>query len=239
MIGRRKGFTLIELLVVIAIIAILAALLFASFITAKAASQTAKCLSHEKQLYGALMMYTQDYSGMLPGACFLTYGYNSSGRMIGLYVPYVRNTEILACQKNGSYGYSINLTAPVDFNSYAWVPGTVASRVQVHKEKGHNGPLPRAGRPLSDIPRPSRMMGFMCGLPDGSGANGWEWEPHDIGYGYASRMANRHNGGTTYAFMDGHVKCLKPTGIKYEFPVATLGIDYDGDGSVGDVDFMR
>ena len=46
---KTRGFTLIELLVVIAIIAILAAILFPVFASAREQSQKAKCLSNLKQ----------------------------------------------------------------------------------------------------------------------------------------------------------------------------------------------
>ena len=52
-VGRPSGlagFTLIELLVVIAIIAILAAILFPSFATAREKARQASCMSNEKQL---------------------------------------------------------------------------------------------------------------------------------------------------------------------------------------------
>ena len=246
-VAARKGFTLIELLVVIAIIAILAAILFPVYETARQAGQTAKCLTHEKELYGALLMYVQDWGNKLPNENFLTYYSPTSGGPRGLYMPYIRNTAILACNKKGSYGYSICLKAPVDYKSYAWVGGAIAARIQVHLEMGHGqrDKTPLAGRPLSDIKFPGRMMCFICGDPTkgitaaGPEANGWEWEPHDCGDEYAQRMANRHNGGTTYAFMDGHVACLKPTGVRYGFTVATAGLDYDGDGILGSVDFMR
>src|SRR4029078_11990786 len=57
----KKAFTLIELLVVIAIIAILAAILFPVFAQARDKARSAACLSHQKQLGAALMMYIQDY----------------------------------------------------------------------------------------------------------------------------------------------------------------------------------
>lgn len=66
---RRKGFTLIELLVVIAIIAILAAILFPVFLTAKAAANKSKCLNNAKQFAQACIMYEGDYDGgMVPGS---------------------------------------------------------------------------------------------------------------------------------------------------------------------------
>src|SRR5207253_3225263 len=59
--------TLIELLVVIAIIAILAAILFPVFAQARAKARQAACLSNEKQIGTAMMLYTQDYDEVLPG----------------------------------------------------------------------------------------------------------------------------------------------------------------------------
>ena len=58
---RSSGFTLIELLVVIAIIAILAAILFPVFATARESARAISCLSNTKQIALAQMMYSQDY----------------------------------------------------------------------------------------------------------------------------------------------------------------------------------
>ncbi|MBI2843207.1 MAG: prepilin-type N-terminal cleavage/methylation domain-containing protein [Armatimonadetes bacterium] len=62
--GRKKGFTLIELLVVIAIIAILAAILFPIFVTAKDRAKLGACINQQKQLAGAFLRYTSDWNEM-------------------------------------------------------------------------------------------------------------------------------------------------------------------------------
>jgi len=59
--SKNRGFTLIELLVVIAIIAILAAILFPVFATAREKARQTSCASNEKQLGLAWIQYCQDY----------------------------------------------------------------------------------------------------------------------------------------------------------------------------------
>ncbi len=64
----RRAFTLIELLVVIAIIAVLAALLFPVFATARGKAREITCVSNLRQIGMAMGMYTQDYDGYYPYA---------------------------------------------------------------------------------------------------------------------------------------------------------------------------
>jgi len=63
---RCKAFTLIELLVVIAIIAILAAILFPVFAQAKKAAKKTTCLSNDKQMGLAVVMYGNDNDDVSP-----------------------------------------------------------------------------------------------------------------------------------------------------------------------------
>ena len=58
---QRRGFTLIELLVVIAIIAVLAAILFPVFATAREKARQAHFLNNKKQIATAVMMFAQDH----------------------------------------------------------------------------------------------------------------------------------------------------------------------------------
>ncbi len=85
---KRHVFTLIELLVVIAIIAILAAILFPVFAQARAKARQVSCLSNQKQVGTALMMYVQDYDEVFP----MAFGTNAAGAWrVGAYGPVPAN----------------------------------------------------------------------------------------------------------------------------------------------------
>jgi len=61
----HKAFTLVELLVVIAIIAILIAILLPVMKKAKEAANTVTCMSQQRQIMTAMMMYAQENKSTL------------------------------------------------------------------------------------------------------------------------------------------------------------------------------
>lgn len=238
---RASGFTLIELLVVIAIIAVLAALLFPTFEAAKQNANTGKCQAHQKELLEALMMYTDDYGGKLPWMQFLTY-HNFEGGLgkypwvyeVRLYQPYVKNFDILICPtKRQGYAYNEILCGPLA-KRYATIPGVYGKRCECYYISG------RGARLLSDIKRAGRTAAFFCAFrfhpaPGDLGPNGWGFQPEDAGN--RMRILNQHNDGINYAFLDGHSKWLRPAGNGVL--IATEGIDWDGNGTIGDSYVMR
>ena len=119
---RRSGFTLIELLVVIAIIAILAAILFPVFATAREKARQTACMSNEKQLGIAMIQYVQDYDESYP--CGFVFWYQPrSGWAYQLY-PYFKTVNLLLCPSDSNAGATSGWSYGFNYNLVASGPGT-------------------------------------------------------------------------------------------------------------------
>lgn len=229
----------------IAIIAILAAILFPVFLSAKRKALVGTCQAHQRSLCAALMMYTDDYGGWLPRIQFLSTG---GGQL--LCDKYVKNRQILACTAkmadpdDNTYGLPKVRNMGFAYNQHC-LCDTVLTKsgvrnTDVYATQRDYGQW--TGRPLASIRRTSRTPAFFCGesvhsvqSAYGTVYVGFGWEPEDARN--AGRMWNAHGGGSDYCFLDGHVKWLPPGGNGFYQAIA--GIDYDGNGTEGDNLILR
>ncbi|MCC6484263.1 MAG: prepilin-type N-terminal cleavage/methylation domain-containing protein [Armatimonadetes bacterium] len=120
-----RGFTLIELLVVIAIIAILAGILFPVFSQAKARAQAVACLNNLTQLSRAIQMYEDDNHDRIPHAYGMSGGAASWSGFAdpggvqsvrnGAIYSYVKNEEVFTCPSDpyNYLGLSYGLSSPI------------------------------------------------------------------------------------------------------------------------------
>lgn len=106
---KQRAFTLIELLIVIAIIAILAAILFPVFASAREKARQVACLSNLKQIGLAYSQYEQDYDETVPCGDN-DYGFGTG--WAGMIYPYVKSTQVYLCPNDVTAGdvcsYAVN-----------------------------------------------------------------------------------------------------------------------------------
>lgn len=156
----RAAFTLIELLVVIAIIAILAAILFPVFASARDKARQTACLSNEKQIGLAIIQYIQDYDETYP-TCNHTY---STSAVIGRSSwmrhldPYLKNKDVYRCP-NALFGDDFATTGTANGIAIPSPGGVAPSTVYNRRSLGVN-------RWVLMAPPP----GTLVGIPNGSAA---------------------------------------------------------------------
>ena len=206
-----KAFTLIELLVVIAIIAVLAAILFPVFQTAREKARQTTCLSNLKQLGAAMSAYADDWNGCLPQTVPFEAQYDHNwagieyaGWMVvpdlGSLFPYVKSIGVYLCPSDKG------VRAPritkdeggrdiVDSSSF---PLSYAMNIQV------------GGRVAEAWPAPPVRVGLLVHedrntIDDGT---------FDVGSMDATDLPSRtHNGGTCVLYCDLHVRWMNPNGL--------------------------
>jgi prepilin-type N-terminal cleavage/methylation domain-containing protein/prepilin-type processing-associated H-X9-DG protein len=206
----RRGFTLIELLVVIAIIAILAAILFPIFVSAKKTAMKTTCQSNLKQLYGAMQSYAQSWDDLVVP--------------VRLNGPFWQN--LLTRHMSTSEGARQDLRTPF------WCPmaATFKPKAQwgadVIKAYGTSYSLNGAVSPITEpngsgweplpwqhrfgtFKYPSKLLLSADGDWNGYYWNSQLWAPSWLPDPVHSATAN-------ILFVDGHVKCMPHSAIPKE-----------------------
>jgi general secretion pathway protein G len=128
--SRFSGaFTLIELLVVIAVIAILAALLFPVFLTARGKARETGCVSNLRQIGLSIAMYAEDYDGLYPYAIDPADKYTPQiwqadpvfqvqlpyiGLIQTVLQPYIKSPEIFHCPSDTGFDTEDFTGLPLD-----------------------------------------------------------------------------------------------------------------------------
>jgi len=140
--SRRIGFTLIELLVVIAIIAILAAILFPVFARVREKARETVCKSNLKQIGLAIIMYAEDYDGMLPLAAEFPFpgvvptttvsspGGTSLRDVLG---PYTKNNQIFRCPSDHEFYEVEGLSYDYGSGIFEFTPSPLDGAIEASK----------------------------------------------------------------------------------------------------------
>lgn len=132
----KRAFTLIELLVVIAIIAILAAILFPVFASAKESAKQTVCLSNQHQIGLATMMYATDYDDRFMAWAALNQPQNAGNTW---YMPpemqlkpYTKNDQMWTCPSDPA--------RRVSPNSVPWWDGSYKAKL-ITRSYSYVGPI--------------------------------------------------------------------------------------------------
>ena len=232
---QPKAFTLIELLVVIAIIAILAAILFPVFATAREKARQSACLSNEKQIGLAVIQYVQDYDETFTG------GANPWGGgcgWAGVLYPYVKSQAVFTCPSDTSnpvagtkgvavsYAYNSAFAIPVSYSAaLGYIPISMSQLTAPAKSVML---FEVANCACIDLTKDAAGSSSLSAEGNGYGAS---YDPYGMGIAtqvtqatgylrnssanatYFTGALGRHSNGSNFILADGHVKWLMPTAV--------------------------
>lgn len=230
---RRRGFTLIELLVVIAIIAILAAILFPIFATARENGRTAGCANNLKLIGTACTMYESDYNRLLAQApddwgnvwwrplkpYLKQAGYKADAAPEGMLIcpsaPNKIGNPPASTVENGQPGYTELqdplFRRPYGYSTMLWKVPTAQELAQGQKP----GPftfaevsMPSKTVRITEVWRITSNRGSMKAVPPSQQLAGNGLPTNDYGQRQYIIPPGWHQGKSNTLWVDGHVSAM-------------------------------
>jgi prepilin-type processing-associated H-X9-DG protein/prepilin-type N-terminal cleavage/methylation domain-containing protein len=206
-IRKAHGFTFVEILVALVVIGLIAAILLPIFLSGRESARRATCVSNIRQLGSALMMYTQDNDG------YFIPELRGSNNWDNLIAKYLKSSEVFRCP---------SASVPSTFDSdIPGIPSYLAKgyalNFELYDERTRSRPAindpsviyPSTTVAFGEVSYKSRDGGYSFPLTLSK-----PQDDSDLGSGesYVGGVAGglRHQGGSNYVFVDGHVKWYKP-----------------------------
>ncbi len=194
----QLGFTLVELLTVIAIIGILASILIPVVGKVREKARAAQCVSNQRQVGQALILYANDHQAQFPPLADANVGNSTwwTNRLVdGGYLPDGKWRD----RAWGSMNVGVFVCPLV--RDPSWYGG-IAYSVAV-ATYGRSASLNKIADParvslVADAPLNLNSAGKESASPNIVNPNKTFWS--------GDRRVNRHSGGGYVTFVDGHVK---------------------------------
>ncbi|MBS1701380.1 MAG: prepilin-type N-terminal cleavage/methylation domain-containing protein [Armatimonadetes bacterium] len=226
---KYRAFSLIELLVVIAIISILAAILFPVFSQAKAAAKKTSCLSNQRQVGMAEIMYAADFDDYFTptelGADVDEAHEYYWGDMLH---PYIKNWQMLVCtSQNQPLSFKTGLTSFSQQWSYSFGINDIIASDCVSSDDPGCRHIGVAGKSTTILNDPASTILIADNLPSKVDTEDGDdmvlgHARHEINWQWGHRDATRlsvagksqdgypsHTGGFVCVLSDGHAKWRK------------------------------
>lgn len=229
---RTSGFSLTELIVVLGICALLAAVLFPVFNSARRKAQESACVTNLQQLSHAFSMYMMDNDGAYPPLVTVPF-VNGTTSNDGVSTwrdalqPYLGAQSFPACPFTAPLPVStpLNDNRVCGYACNAYLSATIGTS-QNYQMLGLQGTtLLSPALTVAVCDARAGLLGVR--KPDNGRASGDVARYSLVVHGWLDLIAAqvpaalRHHGGANYAFADGHAKWLKPE---------QLGSDKKSDG---------